>query len=507
MMLENSSMDNNGTPKRLLDNSLSTWLLIGFITLCLIVGNAYLALKATSDLSTTQRQLFQTSESMMALNDLHLSILSAETGQRGYLLTEIDNYLSPYRRALGKVTEQMERVKQQTFQHPHAQKIIDELLTLSEEKLTELETTVELALADKERRALSRVMTGRGRNLYVDILNLINDLRRVEIQYRDARYETLLSIRKEARLTFWISGITSALLLIGMLVMARLNIINEGKLRKSLEQQNERLAEQVSIRTKELTTYSEELTRSNRELEDFAFVASHDLQEPLRKIRAFGDRLMSTYGESLDGKGVDYITRMKMAAERMSNLINDLLEFSRITTRGKEFKEVELDKLMSDILGDLEIAIDESKCQINIDLLPVVQGDKGQMYQLFLNLLSNAIKFRKAQTAPVIEVKYQHKEVQDELTDQTMEWHVITISDNGIGFEQEFADKIFIPFQRLHGRTEYKGTGIGLAVCRRIVERHGGNISACSELNVGTVFTVTIPVEPILFENTETLND
>ncbi|MEP1444986.1 MAG: ATP-binding protein [Paraglaciecola sp.] len=487
--------------KRLLDNSLPTWLLIALIVLCLIAGNAYLAIRTISALSTTQHQLFQTSESVMALNNLHISVLSAETGQRGYLLTEIDDYLKPYRRALEEVSAQMDIVKKQTFQHKQAQSKISDLLEISAKKISELETTVGLALVNNEKRAIGLIMTGRGRNWYTEILSLINELQQAEIAFRDSQYEKLLKIQKEAKITFIISGSISALLLLGMLVLARINIGNEGKLRKSLEQQNDRLAEQVKIRTKELTVYSEELTRSNRELEDFAFVASHDLQEPLRKIRAFGDRLMTTYGEELEGKGIDYITRMKIAAERMSNLINDLLEFSRITTRGKEFSDVDMAALIDDILSDLEIAIEESNSQITVGTLPVVKGDKGQMYQLFLNLLSNAIKFRKAEVSPKISISYTQSESYDELTERSVQWHVITLTDNGIGFEQEFADKIFVPFQRLHGRSEYKGTGIGLAVCRRIVERHGGTISAKSELTKGSVFTINLPVGATLFKN------
>ncbi|MFT2090069.1 sensor histidine kinase [Paraglaciecola sp. 2405UD69-4] len=489
--------------KRWFDNSLSTWVVIAILVLGLIIGNAYIAIQTIGKLSTTQKQLYQTSESVLALNDLHISILSAETGQRGYLLTEIDDYLMPYRRALRKVSDQMALVAEQDFQHPLQSEKIETLLSLSEEKLDELEKTVKLALAERERSAISLVMTGRGRNLYTDILSIISELKEAEIEYRDSSLEYLIKIRQEAKITFWLSGITSSLLLFGMLFMAKLNINYESRLRQSLEEQNEKLAEQVTARTKELTIYSEELSRSNRELEDFAFVASHDLQEPLRKIRAFGDRLMSTYEKELEGKGVDYITRMKAAAERMSNLINDLLDFSRITTRGKEFINVDLNVIMEDILSDLEIAIEESGSHINLDSLPVIKGDKGQMYQLFLNLLSNAIKFRKPDVAPIITIAYEQKQIPEDITKILSDWHILTITDNGIGFEQEFEDKIFVPFQRLHGRSEYKGTGIGLAVCRRIVERHGGKISATSKLGVGTVFTVTIPAAPILFEHTE----
>jgi signal transduction histidine kinase len=484
-----------------LGNSLSTWLIIALIVLSLIGGNIYLAIRTVGDLSSTQQRLYRTSESVLALNNLHISILSAETGQRGYLLTQIDDYLQPYRDALNAVTAQMQIVQDQSFQHQQARNKLQSLLAISADKVNELETTVGLALVNHEQRAIAQVMTGRGKNLYSDILALINDLKLAEIAFRDSQYAKLLKIQKEAKLTFSISGITSALLLLAMLVLARVNMRNEGKLLSTLEQQNDNLTEQVKIRTQELTAFSDELTRSNRELEDFAFVASHDLQEPLRKIRAFGDRLISNYSEKLDDKGVDYITRMKLAAERMSNLINDLLEFSRITTRGKDFADVDMQTLLDDILGDLEIAIEESHSHITAQPLPVIQGDKGQMYQLFLNLLSNAIKFRKADISPQISIQYEQQEIKDEVTELDLQWHVITIIDNGIGFEQEFADKIFIPFQRLHGRSEYTGTGIGLAVCRRIVERHGGTILAESELGKGTTLTIKIPFEATLFNN------
>ncbi|MDN4502973.1 ATP-binding protein [Alteromonadaceae bacterium BrNp21-10] len=487
--------------KRLLDNSLPTWLLIAAIVMTIIGGNSYLAIETIEDLSKTQQQLFNTSEAAIALNNLHISLLSAETGQRGYLLTQKEEYLTPYKRALRTVSDQIEIVSSLKFQHHNQLQTVEQLLDLSQKKLDELEMTIALAMGERENIAIKQVMTGRGRNIYRDIHSIINELKAAEITYRNKQYDKLLTIQKEAKVTFLISGITSALLLIGMLALARVNLHNEDRLRKSLEAQNEKLTEQVEIRTQELTMYSEELSRSNRELENFAFVASHDLQEPLRKIRAFGDRLMSSYGNTIDRKGLDYISRMKAAAERMSNLINDLLEFSRITTRGKEFIEVDLNNIMNEILGDLEIAIEESNAQITTDTLPIIQSDAGQIYQLFLNLISNAIKFRKANTPPKINIKYQHDSTSEPLIDTHMKWHVFQITDNGIGFEAEFADKIFVPFQRLHGRNEYKGTGIGLAICQRIVERHGGVIHAESKVGEGTTFIIRIPVEATPFHN------
>ena len=189
---------------------------------------------------------------------------------------------------------------------------------------------------------------------------------------------------------------------------------------------------------------------------------------------------------------------MTTAAFRMSTLINDLLEFSRITTRGKEFVEVELNSVLDEVLGDLEIAIAETGAQIEIAPLPKVCADPSQMYQLFLNVLSNGLKFHKVDVAPVISVSVEQKELRDELQHVDVPSCIVTIKDNGIGFEQTYADKIFSPFQRLHGRTAYKGTGIGLAVCRRIVERHGGTITALSSPNEGAEFTITLPIDAVV---------
>ncbi|MGB1301738.1 MAG: sensor histidine kinase, partial [Pseudoalteromonas tetraodonis] len=269
--------------------------------------------------------------------------------------------------------------------------------------------------------------------------------------------------------------------------------------RAELEMQNETLASKVTERTQELTLYSDELSRSNRELEEFAFVASHDLQEPLRKIQAFSDRLESMFKDELGEKGTDYIARMKNAAQRMSNLINDLLEFSRVTTRGKDFTDTNLNSILNDVLSDLEIAINESNAQVITVDMPIIQADPSQMHQLFLNLISNAVKFRAPNVNPVIDISFERISEFSEDHNSKVSWHVITVKDNGIGFSAEYADKIFVPFQRLHGRSQYKGTGVGLSVCRRIVERHGGTITAISTPNEGATFIIKLPVDAELF--------
>tara|TARA_R110002012_G_scaffold228412_1_gene400771 strand:- start:102 stop:1583 length:1482 start_codon:yes stop_codon:yes gene_type:complete len=484
--------------KRLFGNTTATWIIISIIVVGIIGTNLSIALNTVNQLSTVQTDLDKTSNIIVRLESLHLSVVVAESGQRGYLLTEYEEYLNPYHAELQTLDEKIALVKNIKSDVVGQKELIDDLLVLVGEKITELTTTVDLALEQREKSALRQIMTNRGRDLYREIRKTMQQLIDSEYQHRQALYTQLKNIQRDAKVNFGVSAITSGLLVIGMFLMARINLRISNRYQDDLEEQNELLQEKVDLRTQELTVYSEELSRSNRELEDFAFVASHDLQEPLRKIQAFSDRLTTIYKDQLDERGVDYIKRMTTAAFRMSTLINDLLEFSRITTRGKEFVEVELDSVLDEVLGDLEIAIAETGAQIEIAPLPKVCADPSQMYQLFLNVLSNGLKFHKVDVAPVISVSVEQKELRDELQHVDVPSCIVTIKDNGIGFEQTYADKIFSPFQRLHGRTAYKGTGIGLAVCRRIVERHGGTITALGRPNEGAEFTITLPIDAVV---------
>lgn len=469
------------------------------VVLCIVVGNAILAVNTIQSLTQTQQRLDDTGMLNTAIEKLHLSVVQAESGQRGYLLTGEDDYLAPYYDAIKQLNSQAALVRGLRSEIDGQPEKVATLLHLVDDKVAVLKRTAELALADKERRAHYLLETHQGRNLYREIRVLADEIQDAESAFKLAQFRKLGQIKKEAKITFAITAFTSALLIIGMFVLTRINLRESAKYRAELEVQNETLASKVTERTQELTLYSEELSRSNRELEDFAFVASHDLQEPLRKIQAFSDRLETMFKDELGEKGIDYIARMKNAAQRMSNLINDLLEFSRVTTRGKDFVDTDLKVVLDEIQSDLEIAIQESNTCIHVSDMPVIQADTSQMHQLFLNLLSNAIKFRRENVAPIIHVDYEHrKEFSDDLNTE-VEWQIITVKDNGIGFSDEYADKIFVPFQRLHGRSQYKGTGIGLSVCRRIVERHGGTITAQSQDGEGATFIIKLPVEAELF--------
>jgi signal transduction histidine kinase len=227
-----------------------------------------------------------------------------------------------------------------------------------------------------------------------------------------------------------------------------------------------------------------ELARSNAELEQFASIASHDLQEPLRKVRTFTQQLTVIEAERLSDRGRDYLERANMAAERMQKLIEDLLKYSRVATHGRPFAPVDLAEVTQDVLGDLEAQVERSQAVIEVGVLPTISADALQMRQLMQNLISNAIKFRREEVTPTVWIDAA-------VDDGTLR---LTVRDNGIGFEPEYSRRIFRVFERLHGRGEYPGTGIGLALCRRIAERHGGTVLADGEPGEGATFTVTLPM-------------
>jgi PAS domain S-box-containing protein len=231
----------------------------------------------------------------------------------------------------------------------------------------------------------------------------------------------------------------------------------------------------------------QELARSNAELQQFAYVSSHDLQEPLRKIQAFGDLLKNKYGMTIDERGQDYIQRMQDASGRMQTLINDLLAYSRIATKALPYTSVNLTNLLNDVASDLVVRIRQTGGSVEISDMPTIDADQSQMYQLFQNLISNGLKFHRPDVPPIIKV---YSEIQNNICN-------IFVEDNGIGFDEKYLDRIFVIFQRLQGRSEYEGTGVGLAICRKIVDRHNGSITAKSKQGEGSTFIVTMPVKQL----------
>jgi PAS domain S-box-containing protein len=235
----------------------------------------------------------------------------------------------------------------------------------------------------------------------------------------------------------------------------------------------------------DLIEYANRLENSNQELQEFAFLASHDLNEPLRKIESFGALLLNQTGCKLTPNEIDTLKRMQNAASRMRDMVNGLLDLSRIKTQARPFREVDLYHVAQEALSDLDLLVKKTRGKVDLGPLPVIYGDPAQMHQLLQNLIGNALKFHRAEVPPHVVVSYETE------TDSTI---TIKVTDHGIGFDEKHLRRIFLPFERLGGKTKVTGSGMGLAICRKIVEHHGGSITASSKPGEGTTFMVTLPI-------------
>lgn len=245
--------------------------------------------------------------------------------------------------------------------------------------------------------------------------------------------------------------------------------------------------QQLNEKNSELTELNDQLTRSNQELQDFAYVSSHDLKEPLRKISSFTNLLTSTHKEHLPDKAKEYLDAIERSSKRMNTLITDLLMYSRVTTKALPFERVDLKKIVANVLSDLELVIENKKAKIEVGKLCTVNADPAQIHLLIYNLVYNALKFSRESVQPEININ----------SESDKELCKLYIRDNGIGMESKYLDRIFVMFQRLHGKQEYEGTGIGLAICKKIVDRHNGSITVESEIGKGSTFIVNLPNHPV----------
>jgi PAS domain S-box-containing protein len=266
-------------------------------------------------------------------------------------------------------------------------------------------------------------------------------------------------------------------------------VVRDVTARKRTEEEIRRERDDLELRVRERTAELErknrELSTLNQDLQEFAFVASHDLQEPLRKIQMFGE-MLGKYGKGLNDQGIDCLNRMQDGAKRMGTLLSALLDYSRVTTRTEEFNVVDLSEVARDAISNVEYWIRRNRGQVLVEDLPIIDADRSQVVRLFQNLLSNGLKYQKPGEPPVVKVSGTK-------TGKTCR---ILFEDNGIGFEEKYLERIFKPFERLHGRSSaYTGVGMGLAICRKIVERHSGAITAKSTPGKGSTFIVTLPAK------------
>ncbi|CAN5581264.1 hypothetical protein BH11CYA1_BH11CYA1_25950 [soil metagenome] len=417
---------------------------------------------------------------ILGCKDLFVLCLDVETGQRGYVATGDQRFLEPLAKSRGLVDESAARLIALTVDDQEENQRMIALRAKCAEKLKFIEEVVELYKTNPK-SSIEMVATRDGK--------LIMDQARQLIAQVQEHQADLLAKRKAAvnLLQSWI-GVLIALFTVleaaSLFYIYKLNNdYGADQRRRTAELENEiklRKASEQSLREASLF-----LERSNQDLQQFAYVASHDLQEPLRAVQGFTTLLAKTYKGKFDEKGDAWIEQVVSGVERMRSLISGLLEYARVESRGAEMQKVDLNNVVVDVLKDLALAIDESSAVIKIDQsLPTVRGDAGQLRQLFTNLIGNAIKYRSERK---LEIEVSALRIEPN-------WQ-ICIEDNGIGFDMQHQEKIFVIFQRLHSRSQYEGTGIGLALCRRIAERHRGEIVATSTPDVGSKFIIKFPIE------------
>jgi signal transduction histidine kinase len=347
-------------------------------------------------------------------------------------------------------------------------------------KLTEMQRTLGMVQAGRRDEAVDVIRGGTGKQYMDGIRTTLGEIKAEEDVNLGKRAAESAAMLSWSKMTNVVSAVLGGLLVgVAALVMFR-DIAARERAKAHLQRANEELEQNVAERTTELR-------RSNRALEEFASVASHDLQEPLRKIQQFGDRLDKKLGPALDDANRDYLRRMLDAAGRMRTLISDLLTYSRVSTKSQQPVRVNLTDIVRGVVGDLDGRLQQAEGQVEVGELPEVDAEPTQMRQLFQNLIGNALKFQKPGVPPVVRVAGR-------LLDGDGGPRVeLEVADNGIGFDEKYAEKIFHLFQRLHGRDEYEGTGMGLAIVRKIVEQHGGAVAAKSRPGEGATFVVTLP--------------
>lgn len=474
----------------------SKWITIVWIVAVIaLVANAVVASYHVGRVLQNERIVLHTRNVQAGLLQILMDINDAESGQRGYLITNDIDYLEPFELARRNLPDRLQRVRSLLADNPEQLSRFDHIEQLIHDRIVTLEETIHLVRNQQSTQANEKIKSGRGVANLKELRQGIDEMYAVEErlltersqQSRNQFQTTLVTIVFGTTISLAVVGL--AYFVVGQELVRRKNAEND------VRAINDRLETTVNERTNALLQTSADLSRSNQELEKFAYVASHDLQEPLRKIQAFGDRLKKTSGETLSEASRDYIDRMQTSATRMRTLISDLLAYSRVSTQNQSLRHVDLFEIAMGVKSDLEVRIEECQGRIDVDPLPTIWADPTQMRQLFQNLLSNSLKFRRADVAPVIHIQCQPLDdlsPGENLNAGSRGWRII-LSDNGIGFEAHYAERIFELFQRLHGRSEYEGTGIGLSICRKIVERHGGRITARSQPGVGSEFVIDLP--------------
>ncbi|MFD1143207.1 CHASE3 domain-containing protein [Larkinella insperata] len=459
-------------------------IVIGFgVALALIVVALGLTLYTYNQYRKASDQIKHSQEVMNRLGRISSLITEVETGERGFLASSGDPiYLKAYENALPQFPTELDSLSKLLADRPVQLQNLD---SLSKRINMKIEMAGQQVDAVKRKLPLSIARTYM--MLGISRMDRVRDQIRLMNKSEQERFNIC---SRSATAYFWntLVGIFTVTLLMFVTLILSYNVLeNELNTRQSTE-------DQLRAYEDELQEKIQLLEISNEELERFAFVASHDLQEPLRKIQSFGYLMRDRYGSDLRPEAMVYLGKILQSAERMSKMIKDLLDFSRISSKKEPFQPVLLSEVLEGVLSDQEVTIKAVGAAFEMDTLGEIEAVQSQMDHLFANLISNALKFTKPDQVPLIKITGEavEGEVYEELI-PGKKYYKITVGDNGIGFNEKYIDHIFKIFQRLHGKNSYEGTGIGLAICKRIVSYHKGLITAQSQPGVGTTFIIILP--------------
>jgi len=438
---------------------------LGFgLALAILAINVAVSYRNTIKLIENDKLVTHTQRVLKELEGILASVNNVQAGQRGYVVTGEENFLAPYRAASAQIDEQIKHCRALTADNPNQQRRI---LMLEQQAANYLAFNKEIIALRREQgfEATRQVIaSSRGEQLRNEIHAQVAEMQNEENELLQGRMAQSATSARVTTLTFAIATLFSVALLGVVYHLTRRYLIERRLAEESLQQT------------------ATELARSNKELEEFAYVASHDLQEPLRMVVSYMQLLQRRYQGKLDANADEFIAFAVDGANRMQTLINDLLTYSRVGTRGKPFAPTDCTAAIKRVLSNLRMAIEEQQAVITQAALPTVMADDVQIMQLFQNLIGNAIKFH-GEAPPRVQISAKR---------EATHW-LFSVRDHGIGIDPEYAERIFKVFQRLHGKAEYPGTGIGLAVCKKIVERHGGRIWVESQAGQGATFYFTIP--------------
>jgi signal transduction histidine kinase len=472
---------------------------VGFsLAIVILLGSGLLSYLNLRRIGRNEALVVHTHTVLDQMHDILATLSEAESGQRSYLITGDARYLVPYAADTTEIGAGLDNLQRLTVDDPVEQERISKLRTLIAARTASLHRGISLRDKSGAEAARAYVLEGQGRREMNSIRDLFRQMDETEFGLLKQRETESRVSYRTALVTLWSSTVVGLVLVGAAFRIAGRELETRRRSEEALEEANNELEGRVERRTQDLNLANESLQRSNRELEQFASVASHDLQEPLRKIQAFGDRLQVRCSDQLGEQGRDYLARMQSSAARMRSLIDALLSFSRITTKAQPFVPVNLANVAEEVVSDLEVRVQQMEGSVEIGELPTVEADPLQMRQLFQNLVGNGLKFARPNQPPVVRVESRMLPREN----GEIPRYEIAVRDNGIGFEETYLDRIFELFQRLHGRQEYEGTGMGLAICRKIVERHGGEITARSAPNEGATFLVTLPTRQEIREGT-----